>query len=332
MLRNSRGFSLIETLLLVFVLVVLGGVGYYVFESKKTAEQTYINTLDSPVEASKKVKIVAVGDISCSDEDRTKLDLSKNCTDKETYELAKSLDPQSVLLLGDLQYSVGALDQFNNNFDKTWGQFLDISYPTPGNHEHETPGANGYYKYFSKSPHYQKIKEGYYSFDLGGWHIISLDSTCDKTNNCSADSQQIKWLEQDLSKNNTKCTLAFWHYPRYTSGRYFSQGSYKDYTEQFWQKLSAYKADVVLSGHDHIYERFASLDSSGNSDKTGIKQFVAGSGGRSLYERKITQNNTDFISDDNYGVLELELEPSKYSWKFHNLDNKILDSGSSNCN
>ena len=332
MLKNTKGFAVAESLLIVVIISILGGASYYVFNSKRSTENGYkIPSIKSP-EKFKAFNIVAVGDVACDDNDYKKLDLSKSCKEKETADLAKSLNPDAILALGDLQYDNGALDKFNSHYDKSWGQLKNITYPTPGNHEYATEGASGYYQYFADSPYNQKIKQGYYSFDAGGWHIISLNSTCDKTNDCGPDSAQIKWLEADLAQNDTKCTLAYWHYPRFTSGKYFGDAKIKEYTQQFWEKLSVSKADIVLNGHDHIYEHFVPQNTGGENDKNGIREFLAGTGGRSLYDRKVTQDNTQFFDNQNFGVLNLSLNLSSYKWQFVNLEHNVLDSGSANCN
>ena len=332
MFKNQKGFSFVELALFFIIIGIVGGAGFYVISARKSSEKLQTADYASVPTKPEAYKIVAVGDIVCDDNDKKTLNQTVSCKDKETYELAKSLDPKAVLALGDLQYSDGSLAKFQNNYDKTWGQLKNITYPAPGNHEYATEGASGYFSYFADSPFVNQTKTGHYSVDLGAWHVISLDSNCDKISQCGGNSDQIKWLEDDLSKNSSKCTLAFWHYPRFTSGRYFNDGTYKKYTDIFWQKLTKYHADVVLNGHDHVYERFATQNAEGNGDNSGIKEFVVGTGGRSLYDRKTTQKTTEFFSNKDYGVLELDLEPAKYTYKFVNLDKKILDTGSANCN
>ena len=160
----------------------------------------------------------------------------------------------SVLALGDTQYEDGAYEKFVASYDPSWGRVKSITKPAPGNHEYESPGATGYYRYFGRAA--GDPRKGYYSFDVGRWHLIALNSNCSAVGGCGAGSPQEQWLRRDLAAHPAACTLAYWHHPRFSSGLHGSDSTYT----AFWQALYDAGADVVLSGHDHDYERFARAD------------------------------------------------------------------------
>jgi hypothetical protein len=216
-----------------------------------------------------------------------------------------------VLVLGDLQYNNGELANFNAYYNPTWGRFKAITYPTPGNHEYNTPNAAGYYAYFGARA--GDPTKGYYSFDLGEWHIISLNSNCGDVS-CSATSTQVTWLKADLLANTKKCVLAFFHHPRFNSGA--THGNSTSVTP-FWDALYAAKADLVLSGHEHIYERFDPQTPAGVADATnGIRSWVVGTGGRALYGLDTAEPNSAVRNASTFGILTLTLKPAGYAWKF----------------
>jgi 3',5'-cyclic AMP phosphodiesterase CpdA len=248
------------------------------------------------------VTVVAAGDIACP--------LSLACHD--TAGLVEALKPDAVLALGDLQYERGELADFEAVYDKAWGRFKSITHPVPGNHEYASAGAAGYFAYWNVKP--------WYSVDIGGWHVVALNSNCRSVGGCGPGSPQERWLKADLAAHPATCTLAFWHHPRWSSGYNGSDPGY----DPFWADLAAAGADVVLSGHDHDYERFA--------PDRGIRQFVAGTGGRSVYPVLNHEAGSEVINDASYGVLELTLQPKGYSWNFVPLgDSKFRDSGHADC-
>ena len=252
--------------------------------------------------------LLAVGDIGYCD----------GSADERVGELAASL-PGTIALLGDNAYPRGSSDEFANCFDPTWGPLRDRLRPVPGNHEYETRGAAGYFSYFGDAV--GDPAEAWYSYDLGEWHLIALNSECDAIGGCGAGSPELAWLVADLSAHPATCTLAYWHHPRYSSGRHGSN----DMTEALWQALAAAGADVVLSGHDHDYERLSPID--------GIRSFVVGTGGRSLYAwpgAPIPQ--TEVRANDTYGLLELTLGVSDYAWRFVPASGgSFTDSGTAAC-
>jgi hypothetical protein len=272
--------------------------------------------------------VIAVGDIACSTTDSTFNDgrgSEQACRQADTAALAATAQPAGVLLLGDLQYSVGALEQFQQSFDRSWGVFLPITHPVPGNHEYETRGARGYFEYFG--PQAGSSDLGYYSMDIGAWHIVALNSNCSQVGGCRESSPQGQWLKNDLAASQNTCTLAFWHHPRFSSSEH---GSGSD-VAPFWRILHTAGADLVLDGHDHVYERFAPQRPDGEADpEFGIVQLTVGTGGRSLYTFNSPLPNS-LVQLSRFGVLRLELHPTTADWHFMTVDGGELDSGNLPC-
>jgi 3',5'-cyclic AMP phosphodiesterase CpdA len=225
--------------------------------------------------------------------------------------------------LGDDQYPSGALADFNAYYDPTWGRVKAKTYPTPGNHEYQTSGAAGYFDYFGDRA--GPSGRGYYSFNVGSWHLISLNSEIAT----AAGSAQETWLKADLAANSQRCTLAYWHKPLFSSGPHGNNTSVKP----LWDVLYAADTEVVLAGHDHDYERFAPQTSSGSADATrGIREFVVGTGGKEHYSISSTKPNSQVHNTDTFGVLKLTLHPDSYDWKFLPEAGKAFtDSGTGPC-
>lgn len=321
--------------LLIFCIVLVITAGFFAFLLTQLAKIALDDQdLTLPTTAKPK-KIVAVGDISCGPEDLPILSKYLDyCQSDKTFTLASNLKPDAVLALGDLQYNDGSFDKFSNYYDTNWGKLKDITYPAPGNHEYITPGAQGYFDYFNGSQAMGRAGEagkGYYSFNLASWHFISLNSNCEYINGCDEASDQIKWLEQDLKVNQRTCTLAFWHHPHFTSGHYAESADAKDRSGIFWDKLSKYRADVVLNGHDHLYERFWTQAPNGGPSSEGIRQFTVGTGGKSLYKKQTAWPGSEVLFDNQYGVLEMELYAKAYRWQFQSTSGEMLDSGYQQC-
>jgi Calcineurin-like phosphoesterase len=253
--------------------------------------------------------VVAAGDIAPEEE---------TGHHRSTSDQVLEIDPDAVLVLGDLQYPAGELEHFKRYYDPTWGRFKDITRPAPGNHEYDTRGAAGYFDYFGA----QARPDGasYYSFDLGGWHLVSLDSNIDR----GAGSAQERWLRADLAATDRRCVLAYWHHPRFSSGT--EHGSHRSVVP-FWRALYDAKADVVLGGHEHNYERFAPQDPDGQADPLGPREFVVGTGGKSLYGFGAPERNSEVREHRAYGVLKLILRPLSYDWEFVSPSGAIVDSG-----
>jgi acid phosphatase type 7 len=225
----------------------------------------------------------------------------------------------TIALLGDNAYPDGSADDYAHCFDPAWGSLRDRIRPVPGNHDYQTKGASGYFGYFGSAAGVQG--QGWYSYDLGAWHLIALNSECDAIGGCGAGSAQLTWLKADLAAYQAACTLAYWHHPRFSSGMHGDDPM----TDSLWAALAAAGSEIVLSGHDHDYERLAPVD--------GIREFVVGTGGRSLYEWPGSPGpHTEVRANDTYGLLELELDASTYTWRFvPAAGGAFSDAGSGTC-
>jgi len=301
----------------------------------------FISGLGSPSSASAASDpvIAAAGDIACdpgSSSYNGGQGTSTQCHQKNTSDLLVNGGLAAVLDLGDNQYYCGSLTAFNQSYDPTWGRVKDITRPAPGNHEYLTSGgtgcdssnagAAGYFNYFG--PAAGSPSHSYYSFDIGSWHIISLDSQCSSIGGCGTTSAEYKWLESDLQSHKNYCTLAYWHIPLFSSG-----GRATSNSRHFWDLLYQYNADVVLNGHDHIYERFAPQDPTGAADPVrGIRQFTVGTGGNSHTSITAIAANSQVRDASTFGVLKLTLHATSYDWQFVAEGGKTFtDSGTSNC-
>ena len=217
----------------------------------------------------------------------------------------------TVVTLGDNVYSSGTPDQFVNCYAPSWGRHLARTRPSVGNHEYETFAAAGYFGYFGAAA--GQIGQGWYSYDVGEWHIVVLNSICGAVGGCHAGSAQEQWLRADLAANPAACTLAYWHNPRFSSAQHGSDANY----DAFWRALYEADADVVLVGHDHVYERFAPQTPDAVADPVaGIRQFTVGTGGKSFYAFETVVANSEIRDNSTFGVLALTLHPTSYDWEF----------------
>lgn len=233
-----------------------------------------------------------------------------------------------VFTLGDNAYKSGTPIEFAACYDPSWGRHKSRTRPAPGNHDYLWPGASGYFDYFGDAA--GDSAKGYYSYNLGSWHIIVLNSNCSKIGGCGPGSPQERWLRADLAAHPATCTLAYWHHPRFSSGRHGSNTT----LEPFWQVLYEHHADVVMAGHDHVYERFAPQTPNGEPDPArGIRQFVVGTGGDRHYKFDGPAiANSEVRNDDTHGVLKLTLYPASYEWQFIPISGgKFTDSGTGRC-
>jgi hypothetical protein len=235
-----------------------------------------------------------------------------------TSDRVLELDPDRVLVLGDNQYPNGELGEYRSFYDPTWGRFKASTRPVPGNHEYETAGAAGYFSYFGRAA--RPKGHSYYSFDLGGWHLIALNSSIDH----GPGSAQERWLRADLVATAKRCILAYWHFPRFSSGAH--QGNWGS-VGAFWTDLYDARADVVLSAHEHTYERFARQTPWAKASWQGIRQFVVGTGGADLLGFAARQPNSQVRIGNVHGVLELVLHPASYEWRFVPESGTVLDRG-----
>ena len=260
-------------------------------------------------------ELLAAGDIgSCT-----------SAGDEATGSLLESLGG-TILGLGDFAYPTSSASDFTNCFEPSWGRHKSRIRPILGN-EYQQPGAAPYFAYFGAAA--GDPSQGWYSFDLAGWHVVALNSQCNKIGGCAAGSPQAQWLEADLVANARRCTLAYFHDPRFSSG----QMGIDDSTLGLWQILYAHGVDVLLHGDDHAYERFARMNPNGVAEPLrGIRSFIVGTGGVSLHKADEEEPNSEERDSSTYGVLRLVLEPTSYAWEFLGAGpGDFTDSGSEEC-
>lgn len=273
--------------------------------------------------------IVAAGDAVCG----TGTPVGTPCKHAAVASLISSLNPAAVLLLGDNQYENATLADYNTYYQPTWGAFKSITLPSAGNHEYNTSGAKGYYDYFNgvnvQTGQAGDRSKGYYSLNIGSWHVIALNSNCSAIGGCGAGSPQETWLRADLAANSSVCTLAYWHHPRFSSGEHGNNTT----VQPLWQALYDAGADVVLGGHDHEYERFAPQTPAGVLDAArGVRQFVVGTGGKEKEAFFTIRANSELRRNTSFGVLQLTLRADSYDWQFMPIPgDPLVDSGSSTC-
>ncbi len=271
--------------------------------------------------------IAAVGDIACAQDPRNNPTV---CQYDDVADLALGMGPDAFLVLGDVQYETGALADFMSFYDRYFGALLGLTAPVPGNHEYGTPDAQGYFDYFgdaARPPH------GYYSFDLGAWHIIALNSQLCRIgfpnvegSSCGPGSSMHEWLRRDLERNAgpaAPCTLAYWHHPLFDWLPYSKNNWFPTWDtgpqKPLWELLYAHGADVVLVGHDHNYQRWAPQDPDGRLDPSaGIVQFLVGTGGRSLNSlgHPPRPANLAAAQDFAFGLLKMVLHPRSYDFEW----------------
>lgn len=248
-----------------------------------------------------------------------------DCTTPGDEQTASILDSEAgtVLALGDVAYPHGSDADFASCFAPSWGRHKTRIRPVPGNHEYRTRDASGYFNYFGELA--GDRGKGWYSFDVGGWHIIALNSNTA----IRRGSPQLVWLQSDLVASRATCTLAYWHHPRFSSG---PSGTVAHF-EPWWELLYQHGVDVILNGHDHDYERFARQSPWGERDDArGIRQFVVGTGGGNLHQSRSTAKNSEARQAHSWGVLRLVLRDAGYSWRFLPVaGKKYADSGSDTC-
>jgi len=272
-----------------------------------TAAPATITTTTTTVATSNDPVLLAAGDIaSCSSEG-----------DAATAALVRTQPAGApIAALGDLAYEAGSVTDFRSCFDPTWGPFRDRIRPALGNHEYGTRDGAGYFAEFTNvgAP-----GQGWYSWNVGAWHVVSLNSNCGAVG-CGPDSPQVQWLRADLAAHPARCTLAYWHHPRWSSGLHGDQPQ----VDGLWQAAAAGGIDVVLNGHDHDYERFAPID--------GVREFVVGTGGASHYPRATKAAGSEAWDGSSFGILRLTLHPDSYDWRFlPAAGSTFTDAGSGTC-
>ena len=286
--------------------------------------------------------IATAGDIACDPAD-THLNggngIVSQCAEKAVSNLLVSQSFAAVLSLGDNQYYCGSLAAYNSVYGPTWGRVKSITHPVVGNHEYLTApgttaatgcdtsntGAAGYFSYFGSAA--GTAGQGYYSYNVGAWHLIAINSNCGDAGGCGPTSPQGKWLAADLAAHTGQCLLAYWHIPLFSSG-----GRASPNTLPIWNQLYAAHADVVLDGHDHIYERFSPQTPTGAADPTnGIRQFTVGTGGANHTTITGIAANSVVTNVDSFGILKMTLHQGSYDWSFQPATGSFTDSGSAAC-
>jgi acid phosphatase type 7 len=260
--------------------------------------------------------LLAAGDIAgCS-----------NSGDEATAKLLDGL-AGTIATLGDNVYDSGTASEFSSCYAPSWGRHKSRTKPAPGNHDYLTSGASGYFGYFGAAA--GESTKGYYSYTLGAWHIVVLNSNCSQAGGCGAGSPQETWLKNDLAAHPTTCTLAYWHHPHFSFGNYSTDTR----MQALWQALDAAGAELVLSGHDHNYQRWAPQTWSGTRDTArGIREFVVGTGGKNHYPLGSPPANVEQSNDDTFGILQMTLRTTSYDWKFvPEAGKSFTDTGSDSC-
>jgi hypothetical protein len=269
--------------------------------------------------ATSEVRVVAVGDIACEPGEPAS---GTTCRQAETAALATRLRPDLVLTLGDHQYNANSSAEFAGSYDKSWGALLPRTRPTIGNHEYVTPGATGYYTYFRSR---QPGPPGYYRVVAGGWNIWVLNSNCDKVS-CRTEAA---WLDRQMKAHPSRCSIVTMHHPRYSSGLEHGNNTA---VKPLWAAAYRHRNDLVLSGHDHDYERFRPMDAKGHvKPRRGMVEFVSGTGGKNLYRLGTRKRGSVYYQARTPGVLLLALHPGYYSWSYRSTSGAALDSGSRRC-
>jgi len=272
--------------------------------------------------------IAAAGDIACGPAETGVFP----CQQQATADLLNFIHPTAVLALGDDQYNSGSLPDYQNFYDPTWGKLKAITHPVVGNHDFGgAPTPEGYFDYFNGSGNANgpagHRPDGWYSFDIGAWHLIALNSNCAKVD-CSAGSSQETWLRADLKAHPTACTLVFAHAPLWATPTFATP----DLLPMF-KDLYAANVELFLVGHDHLYERYAPSQPDGDIDKAhGVQQIIVGTGGRDLSGLGTRPDNSEVVNNDTFGVIRITLHPSSYDWQFVPTDaGGFTDSGSRAC-
>jgi hypothetical protein len=287
------------------------------------------------------VRIAAVGDMVCKNPPARNPHV---CRYDRVSDVVAAGSYQGFLPLGDNQYEAGSYADYVANYDPYFGRFLPITYPVPGNHEYGTTDAAGYFQYFGDSAH---GPDGWYSYNLGGWHMIAINSAiCSPSTGapCGPGTPEYDWLKADLAAHPNgqyPCTLAYWHHPvwdweKYQNNHWVQSYDY-DRAKPFWQLLYRAGAEIVLNGHNHNYQRYAPMDAAGRSaPATGVREFIVGTGGRNL-------NNLGSVSTmpptfatgqaTSFGILALTLRPDSYNWSFRTADGSpaFTDTGTASC-
>jgi hypothetical protein len=250
------------------------------------------------------VVLAGAGDISSCDNEGDSI--TAGLIDRVVAENTTAI----VYTTGDNVYPDGTPEEFAQCYQPTWGRHKDRTFPSPGNHDYITEGASGYFGYFGEAA--GEPEKGFYAYTAGDWQVISLNSNCGEVG-CSAGSPQERWLREQLEVSNASCTLAYWHHPLFSSGSHGGDASGRD----LFAALYEAGAEVVATGHDHNYERFAPQDPVGMSDPVaGVTQFVVGTGGTGNRAVDEPAPNSEALYTDSFGILKFSLYSEGYEWEY----------------
>jgi len=284
--------------------------------TRTPAPSTPIPLTPTPVPTATPAILVGAGDIAICGQDG----------DDQTADLLDDI-PGVVFTAGDNSNEKGTMEQYQECFGPSWGRHLGRIRPSAGNHDYQTVDAEDYFSYFGDAA--GKSGEGYYSYEMGDWHIIVLNSNCLSIDGCGPSSPQIAWLKEDLEIHPNLCTLAYWHHPRWSSNFYGDS----EWLDTFWQVLYEHRVELIINGHDHYYERLTPQNPDGDIDlEEGIRQIILGTGGVEHAEYYELTKNSEVRNNEDFGVLKLDLFPGHYEWEFIPVaEDGFTDSGSDIC-
>ncbi len=289
-----------------------------------------------PEPAPATVRVVAAGGLVCDPADPAYADGAGTdvaCRQRAVSDVAVRLDPDAFLGLGDYQYEEPKAASYRTAYDPSWGRLRAITRPALGNQEYKVHAANTFFDYFGANA---GPDHGWYSYSLGQWHVVVLNTNCTQVGGCEAGRLQARWLEADLAADHHRCTLAYWHHPRFSTGLHGSDPRTRD----LWRILQRHRADLVLAAHEHDYERFARLDADGHPSRSGIASFVVGTGGQNHYTTVGSEGYAGARRgeapsqrriDTTFGVLALRLDPTGWSSQFLDDTGRRLDAASGTC-
>ena len=274
----------------------------------------------------KPVSLVAAGDIACDPTSPYFTGVPGNCEQEQVGRLVGKLVNRGAswfVPLGDEQYETGSYQAFKQVYDKSFGQFKSITEPVAGNHEWTTPNASGYFRYFGKRAGTAKVP--WRTFDpMPGWQVLLLDSNCEYVGGCGPQSPEGRWITRTLAASSAPCVIAAWHHPLHSSGEYAGDADAISRAQPLWNLVDAGGADIVLNGHDHIYERFKKID--------GMQQFTVGTGGKSHYDITTHAPGSQRVIGGVYGVLQLTMHAdSSYRFEFVSAGGHVMDRGKETC-
>jgi calcineurin-like phosphoesterase family protein len=250
--------------------------------------------------------------------------------DEATARLLGEHPEATIAVLGDVAYPHGTAEDFERCFAPSWGRYRDRMRPAIGNHDHATRQGRGYAGYFgARGGPFDAYR---YSYELGAWHVVVLDSDCWRVGGCALGDPQARWMRDDLRRHRRRCTLAYWHRPPFSSGRYGDPAD-TERVRALWQIAVEEGVDVVLTAHEHSYERHIPMNAQGAPDPDGPRLFIVGTGGGNLRRyHNPPLPTTEVRNDDTWGVLRLDLRPDGYDWRFLPVQGRTFsDRGSGTC-